>query len=995
MTRTYRQPLLTRWSRRDRLTVLVVAVIVAFLVGTTLLLLSVGTETEAVSNKFSDSMTVTQYDSVATARSNANRSDIVLPTATVTRNGIEHQIVGIPPDSPTVLSDYSVEWRTARLPPPPDTGIKGGVERPTTRRFETDEGSVRLRVSPYTGDSVFPRSWYVGTPSTVREVGTSGAFVVEANAGDNGFARLRTDGTVTPSLFLYFLAGVREVLRVLSGVTILAAVLVLVVLYNVTRMSVRDRMTTIRVVRTTGATPRQILGLFGLRAGLLTATGVLLGYAGGVVFTRLAVNVAIYAGVSLSLSPQVTTTSLVVLLPMFGSVVAVGFFAGLLAAWPAVSGEPASLTGLKTPSGSQQTSRLGLLPNRASTTLLRWRALIPTATTLAVFALIVLLSGSLATALTPLASPSSGTVTESGAPYPMASRIDAEYASVLRSQGIEASPEILVPQLHDGQPYLARGANFSSFTTVSDARLVSGHAPRTKYEAVIGHDLATTLGIDIGDSITLGGASSPTVTRVHIVGTFDAPGVLDDQLVVPLPTAHDLSTAPGTVQFIRTDGGTPDFSGADDGAITVTGVSAPPTAEVGKPFTVTMNVQNFGQETGERRITARIGGESESVTVSPAPGERSSRRVNLTVQNPGNYTLRVGSREKRIAVYRQPPLSLDAVPNRGQPGERMLVPVLTPNGEQVSGATVEIAGTTATTNERGVATVPLPNRTGNYTIRTTKGARTVSSHVVVSEDALHPFGARVRVTPDTASMYARPTAEVVLVNPWGRTQTRTISIVTPGKTVTKNVTLPPYRTESVSVSLSSDTGKERLAPGDYTVRIVSGGDVLATDQFSIVGDERLFSTVAQNSEYAQGSGIGHAVRSVFGDLRTLLVSMAVLAGITTVGSTAATFAQSVHARRRTVAIHRATGATRRQVLRRVLADVWRISVVSILIGITAAILIGIFLERMGLLTVFGVQLSISVSAQILATVAIGSFLLANISALVVTIPFLFADPADR
>ncbi len=992
MTRTYRRPLLTRWSRRDRLTVLVVAVIVAFLVGTTLLLLSVGTETESVSNQFSDSMTVRHFDSVATARNHTSQSSILLPTATVSRNGTDHLLVGIPPDAPTVLSNYSVAWRTARLPPPPETGVKGSVERPTTRRFETDGGSVRLRVSPYSGESAFPRSWYVGTPSTVRDVGGSGAFVIERAPG-SGFDRLGDRGTATPSLFLYFLAGVREVLRVLAGVTILAAVLVLVVLYNVTRMSVRERTTAIRVVRTTGGTPRQVLALFSARAGLLTITGVLLGYATGVILTRFAVNVAVYAGVPLSLAPQVTTTSLAVLLPVFVCVTVVGLLAGVLAAWPAVSKPPASLTTIQSPE-SRRTTDSESLRARAGTTLLQWRALVPTATTLAVFALIVLLSGSLATALTPLATPSSGTISESDAPYPMASRIDADYASALRSQGLAASPEILVPQLRDGQPYLVRGANFSSFRAVSDARLVAGRAPQTKYEAVVGRDLARTLDVGIGDSITLGGASSPATTRIRIVGTFDAPGVLDDQLVVPLPTAHDLSTNPGTVQFIRTAGGTPNLSGGDSG-IAVTGVDIPQTASVGDPLTVRLDVHNFENSAEKQRFAVRLAGESKSFVASPPPGESSSVTLNLTVERPGNHTLRVGSRAKQIAVYRQPPLSLDIVPNRGPPGAQMHVPVVTGDGEPVAGATVELAGTTRTTNADGVATVTLPNRTGNYTLTASKGKRTNSTHVSVEQGASLSFGGRVRVSPNPASVYARPTANVTLVNPWDRTLTRRVSVVTSGKTVTRTVTLPSHRIESTTVELASDSQSDKLPPGKHAVRLVSDGDALATNQYRVVGDERVYSTVARDSDFSKGSGIGHAVRSVFGDLQTLLVSMAVLAGLTTVGSTAATFAQSVHARRRAVAIHRATGATRRQILRLVLADVWRISAVSIVVGIAAALLVGLVLETLGLLIVFGVQLSISASVQILVTVAVGSFLLATVSALVVTIPFLLADPAEQ
>ncbi len=56
----YRQALLRRWSRRDRLAVLVIAVTVAFLTGATVLLFAVGAQTASVAAEF-DSLGSVKY----------------------------------------------------------------------------------------------------------------------------------------------------------------------------------------------------------------------------------------------------------------------------------------------------------------------------------------------------------------------------------------------------------------------------------------------------------------------------------------------------------------------------------------------------------------------------------------------------------------------------------------------------------------------------------------------------------------------------------------------------------------------------------------------------------------------------------------------------------------------------------------------------------------------------------------------------------------------
>lgn len=999
----YQRGLCTQWSRRDRLTIVIIAVATAFLVGTTILLVAVNTQTSAISSGFNNSMAVTGYNTLDEANAAAANDDIVLPVAAVKQNGTSQYVVGVPKDAPRVLEDISVSWREARFPqPPPDTALAGPVDTQTQQRFVGAERTKTVTVSPAsTEKSVFPQSWYVGDPTTVQSLGTTRAYVVDTSPSDGGNGMQAMDrGVVTPGLYNYFIAGMGGVVNLLGLATIGGGVLVLVVVYNVTRMSVRDRLDAIEVIRATGGTPRSLLILFGARAGLLTGVGIAFGYAVGVILTKAVVMGAIAAGLHITLSPSVTPAVLRVLLPGLACLLCAGISAGVLAVRPATITPPSLLqqtyrqNGKTT--GTHWSKVVERLPSIVEPTVLRWRAVVPAATILTLFVLIVLLVGSLVGVLAPIATTSGGTVTEPGAPYPMASRIDAGYADLLRNQGVEASPEIIVVQLRDGQPYLARGANWSSFSAVSNASLVEGHAPQTKYDAVIGRDLARTLNVDVGDNLTLGGASSPAFTRVRVTGMYTAEGIEDDQLIVPLPTAHDLSTEPGTVHFIRTSGGAERLSRSESKTrdVIVTSVSAPDAVVHESQLTIRVSMRNLRSEEQKRRVTARLGSASESRTVTLSGGERRTITMKMSPSSLGNETLRVGSYTQSVGVYRHAPLRVPKLPSQAPPGETMAIPVRTVNGANVSGATVRVGNQTAHTNDGGVAIVRLPSEEGTYNLTVRKGNRTNTSTIHVTSGATRSLIGAVRVSPDNVSASSRPTTKLVVFNPWQTSITRTLSLVTPTGTREKTVSLGPYESAVTTTELGgmAKSGSDQLVSGEYSVRLVSRGETIATDSFTVHGDDRAFSTLARNTQYASGSGLGQAVRGVFGNFNLLLLVMVILAGLTAVGGTTATFAQAVHARRRTVGVYRATGATRTQLVRLLLADACRLSIPAIIVALAAALVTIHLLAITGLFTVFGIRLSTQIPLPILLLAVGSALVLMGLSVFIAALPYLLAEP---
>ncbi|WP_458190822.1 FtsX-like permease family protein [Haladaptatus sp. NG-WS-4] len=827
----------------------------------------------------------------------------------------------------------------------------------------------------------------------------TGAYVIDTTperaTGQGQIAAIGT-GTASPSLYRYFAAGMRDVLEILGLVTICGGALILVVVYNVTRMSVRDRLQAIEVIRATGGTPRQLLLIFGVRAGLLTLTGIILGYALGVIITRAIVTIAIAVGLHITLDPAVTPAVARIILPSLVILLFVGIGAGVLAVRPATTTAPCRLqqtfdTESRLSTASYRHSRLQAF---ADTTLLRWRAFVPATTILSIFVLIIVVVGALVGTLAPIATTSGGTITEPGAAYPMASRIDAGYADLLRSQGITASPEIIVVQVRNGQPYLARGANYSAFAAVSDATLTAGRTPQTKHEAVIGRDLAQTLNVNIGDTLTIGGATSPAITQVTVVGTFAAPGMQDDQLIVPLATAHDLSTKPGIVHFIRTadrDKRLTQGSQSNGGGIVVSGVSAPTAAVRGQPVSVGISVRNVGTTEDTRRVTVSLGNSSVTRSVSVSPGEQRSVTVNVTARTLGNQTLRVGAYSQSVNVSRRSPVSISSLPAAAPPNATLAVPVRTVSGDNVSAAVVQVGDRTTRTNKNGLAVIQLPRREGVYELAVRKGNRTNSSQIrVVSGTVRQPIGS-VAVSPQNASVFTRPTASISLFNPWNRHITREISFVTPTKTVTRTVALAPRTTTTMTTQLGAGSS-DKIAPGEYSVRLISNGQTLATDTYRVHGDDRSFSTLAQNTKYTGGTGLGQAIRSVFGNFNLLLIVMVVLAGLTTIGGTTATFAQAVHARRHALGVYRATGATRWHILRILFTDAFRIAIPASLLAVVVTLVMIQTLAFVGLFTVFGLQLETQVPLSLLLVAEVAALVLMFISVFIAALPYLLAEP---
>jgi hypothetical protein len=584
------------------------------------------------------------------------------------------------------------------------------------------------------------------------------------------------------------------------------------------------------------------------------------------------------------------------------------------------------------------------------------------------------------------------------------SRISEDYTTVLRAQNLTASPEVLYAQTRDSEPYLIRGANYSAFAAVSGARLLTGHSPRAADQAVIGESLARTLDLSVGETITIGGSVTPGVRRVTIVGTFAGEDITDDQLVIPLETAQGLSTSPGAVHLIRTDGTSAAFERFEEesGGTIVTGLSGPETGRAGANYTVTVTGRNLGANTSGRTVTVRIGNQTRTVALRARGGGTVRARATFVLPAPGTYTVEAEGVTKSLTVSDPRTLVLPSdYPTRAPPDATLLVPAVTRNGTTVLDATVTLDGRQVTTTDRGVAPVRVPPEPGEYTLTVEKANYTPATHTLtVDPDAPRELRGRISVSPSVGTRFTEPTVELQVANPWGTFFARNVSLVTPSSVETRTVELAGGDIARIQLSASEAGLGGEVPPGTYDLRLVSNGTTLTTTTYEVSGDRRIAASLASQGEYSESTGIGRAIENVFGNVRVLFLVIIGLAGLSTVGGTTATFAYAVHTSRKEIGIYRATGAGRGRILRLLVSDAIRIAVPAALLAFALAYGSLQAFARADLLVVFGVRLSVPLSPFAVGGTLAGAVGLAAVSAIGVGIVFVYATPyhllsADR
>ncbi|QLD87085.1 FtsX-like permease family protein [Natronomonas halophila] len=963
---SYRQAILFRWSRRDRLAVLVIAVTVAFLVGTALLIVAGGAQTAALASEFDATGTATFVEDPSEV--SVDDEALVVPLASVEApNGEQTLAVGVPAGTERSFGDSGRTISRQR-----GTTL-GSVGESTDHRLVGSEGARTITASPRTS-SVFPAEWYVTSPETVEELGSDGGLVI----GDEAVA----GGQAVPlrSALPFFIAGTEDALSLLTILVVASGLLVGVTVYSVTRISVLDRRESIRVIRSTGGSARDILGVFAIRAGLLSLVGAAVGYAIGVIVVATAVNIAVFAGVPTSLSPRMTMDVARVLAPIVVAVPVLGVIAGLVASRPAATVPPGRI-------GRSEGSVLDVL----SPDVLDASVVVPTTAVLAAFAVFALLFVSAAGVLVPMLGGGEAVVTQSGAANPVGSQLPAGYTEAFHGQGIAASGEILLFGVVDGRAIPARGAEYDDFAAVSNATIREGRPPEDANEAVVGVGAARTLGVEPGDELPLGGSTEVGVTRVTVVGTFDAPAPYSDHVIVPLETARHLTTvSEGQVNLIRGER-LPETSAENEagttegGGIVVTSVDVRQQPLANDPVGVTVAVQNEGTTDESRSIRVQFGGQTRTVDVSLSAGARASRTLTFEGVASGTYQLVAGGVNRSVTVVDPGTIRFQEVPNAAPPGTQPLVRVVDVRGNPVANVSVTAGNRTRQTGEDGRVRVHL-GTAGDYELRAQRGDNSANASISVREDVAQRARVDLSVSPQTADLLVRPTARVRLVNPWNETIKHDVELVGPQETTQQVVSIGAGERTTITRQLS------RNPTGEYSVRVLFNGTQVATQRYRVVGDDRIAAALATRGEQGD-TPFARAIDMAFGNIRILGATLVSLAGLMGVGAATATFSSAVYARRESLGIRRAAGASPLTIVRLVLSDALRLGSVAALAG-TALAFAGLWaLDRVGLLAMFGVRLWPGLTYPTVLGVAATALLVALVGAIGAAVAVIRVSPA--
>lgn len=996
----YGRTIVADWPKREWLAVAVIAITASFLVGATVTLAATNGEITRTTADLDRNATV-EYVSGPDEPDAGGRS-VVLP---VTRVGDDARgsrvVVGVPSGEPSLVEGASYAWAEAGLPRPPADGrLAGDVDATRQRRVDAPSGRRTLTVEPSSSASILPPRWYVASVGTVHDLGRTGSLVIRPRPGsaaaDDDLSRAHLS-----SAGAYLRRGAGELIDLLWVLTAVEGVIIGVVVYAITKQSVLNRSTTIFAIRSTGGTRRIVLRLFALRAGVRTAVGVALGTALGLALAGAAALVTGRLGRGPVAALTARDGTLWLLVPALSALVLLGGATGYAAARTAVSETPGrALDRSNRPRSAALADRLPV-PDRlraaAATDLLSWRTLVPTTATLAVFVCVVLLVSSASATLAPLTSASDRAVVDADAPHPLASQVDAGYAAEIRERGGAASPEILVPEVVGGRPFLARGANYDAFASVSGARLTEGRRPNGSTEAVVGSDLARTLGVGVGDRLVLGGSTVPAVTRVTVVGAYAGSGLTDDQLIVSLRTARHLSVvSAGNVNLIRTEGAPRSAFPADSSTgsagesaagVVVRNYSVPRRMVAGERGNASVRLVNRGETERSHSLSIRLGSFSERRNVTLGPNESRTVRMPLRAPEPGEHRLRFERLERNLTVVPPGTVRLASVPSRAPPNATLVVRAVDENDRPVPNATVALAGRTARTDEDGAARLPVPGRPGSLDLSVAAPDRAPSSYDLrVDPGAPRTLSADLRMPTPTVEGRSSPVARVELTNPWNRTLTRTIAFRTENGTTTKRTTLAPGERTTVDARLPSppdgsgslavrSDGERTLATGSYVVVDPSGG----------------------LERYGQGNGVGlsGSIGRVIGSLVHLQAALVLFAGVTVLGSTSIVFAQAIRVRRRSIGIHRATGMPPRRVVGLVVSDALKIGAVA------AALALGIgtagvrLLSEVGALTAFGVRIDTWAPPWLVAGIAIACVALVAVSAGVAGVRNALVDPAPQ
>ena len=206
--------------------------------------------------------------------------------------------------------------------------------------LENNYNSININLtSLYPTNLIFPNDWII-TSNTILEslspdLANNYSFIIvfEDNEVVQDFVR---DNDLmskpTTSAVSFFEAGIYQVEGNLWSIVLTTGIIVILLVYSIMSIEIQYHEPTIKNLRGLGAKKRVIIGIFTLKAVLITVTGGIIGIALGICIANGVVSLSSLAGINTIIVPLVTSSSL--MQPLALSLVA-GLVGGLIPSFKA------------------------------------------------------------------------------------------------------------------------------------------------------------------------------------------------------------------------------------------------------------------------------------------------------------------------------------------------------------------------------------------------------------------------------------------------------------------------------------------------------------------------------------------------------------------------------------------------------------------------------------------------------------------------------------
>jgi ABC-type lipoprotein release transport system permease subunit len=595
-------------------------------------------------------------------------------------------------------------------------------------------------------------------------------------------------------------------------------------------------------------------------------------------------------------------------------------------------------------------------------------------------------------------------ISDTNAPTIFSSRISVDMVPLLEGQKniTGASAEIFSFSSWSGHSFVLRGVDLVSLNKTGPQFSkfeLTPHGSTSEFDsALVGARLLDRLGIQLPFTIPVVGSYSFKVQFLKIVGWFQSDSPLDDELLISLGAARQLTgMADGEASIIRVSTSHPDWltnllsPKAARFALFDLHTSAAQVAK-GEPLTVQVGIRNWGSKAGIVNVTfseqdREIGWSSVALNAS----------VSKTIAK-DFVSDAIGAHSIRVSIGGEFPVKLFANYSVVEPYLTLAAPAIVTlgssfnvtaklfNGLPAPSASLSFDSQTAMADSEGRATFAA-NSVGSFAVNATlSGYSPGSAMVSVVDPATLPDAFVPRIASASFAPVEIKTSEsvsgVVVVENDGTLagMFNVVVYVDNQPSMTMAINLSGLSSETLSFNVGS------LAAGIRTLQVGSFAAQVVVQPW-IADNPDLVQLVIRYS----GSGslsssssipIYQAAKISQGNVAVALFAIGAISALLAVLAVTSVFSKELREGRRRLGVLKTIGASGSAIRGMVFPQALENALAGAAIGIALGIIAADQLSRSGVFFLFGHEFSLDMNTSLLILVLFGSVVISVLSALV-------------